>query len=85
MPSLLNYLDYSSTDCLERVLKSYPDIKSLALQGYLAILDLYLELEIALQKLPELVKGKLLTSIELEDNVSIKELIPYVQEILLGK
>lgn len=81
---LLYHLDYSSLRCVTSIMQRYFDIEYLAFSGAPSVLDLYLELKIALEKLPEIERISLLKSISIEDVEEIEKGSKRVQSILLG-
>jgi hypothetical protein len=83
MPNLLNFIDYTSTDCIERLLRHYYDIEHLAFKGYPAVLDLYLELKGALDKLELSESQAILDAVGLQDVTSIEQGAKKIQAILL--
>jgi hypothetical protein len=84
MPDLLHFLDYTSTDCIEKILGHYYDIESLALKGYPSVLDLYLELKGALAQLSPSESQAILDAVGSHDETPIKQGAKQVQRILLG-
>lgn len=84
IPSLFDFLDYTSADCIERLLRNYYEIEHLAHKGYPAVIDLHLELKTALSKLGAKESQVILNAVGLQDENSIKTGAMKLQEVLLG-
>lgn len=82
---LLDYLNYTSTDCVEAILRHYYDIEYLACEkGYPSVLDLYIELKTALSKLDKSESQIILKAVGSQDEKGIKDGARTLQRLLLG-
>lgn len=73
MPEFTDFLDYSSTDCIENVLRHYYDIEALALAGSSCVLDLYVEIKRVFKVLGESESQAILEAVGTQDEIRIKE------------
>lgn len=84
-PATLNFLsliDFTSTDCIEKVLTSYYEIEQLALSGHHSAMELYLEIKQCMTYISSNELDALLKSIQLSDENGIREGASWFSEIL---
>ncbi len=84
MPYIVNFLDVTSSEDIENILRNYFELEALAMSGSLSAIDLYLEVKIALMSLGEVRAKEIMCAIQLENDIEIDRAVDSIHKLIEG-